>query len=200
MYFESDDARYTAVGEMSSGCPMRPSHGNLVRFGLPFVGLACVFATAISAAPAHAGSSAARCTIFVSPRGHATNTGSSTSPLRLIDGVTRARPGMKICLKKGVYKLSSPLYLSRSGVAGSPIVYRSEGGEAVLRSTASTPDDMIQVTAGTSYVSFRGLTFDGAGVGDDAVHCKQGSNHVVFAGNTVRDTASVGFSGSASVT
>src|SRR5947199_1487282 len=25
MYFESDDARYTAVGEMSSGCPMRPS-------------------------------------------------------------------------------------------------------------------------------------------------------------------------------
>src|SRR3989454_11520367 len=25
MYFESDDARYTAVGAISSGCPMRPS-------------------------------------------------------------------------------------------------------------------------------------------------------------------------------
>ena len=25
MYCESDDARYTAVGPMSSGCPMRPS-------------------------------------------------------------------------------------------------------------------------------------------------------------------------------
>ena len=75
-------------------------------------------------------------------------------------------------------------------------MYRSEGGDAVLRSTASTSDDMIQVTSGTSYVSFRGLTFDGSGVGNNAVHCKQGSNHIVFAGNTVRNTASAGFAGS----
>jgi Bacterial Ig domain len=137
------------------------------------------------------------CTLYVSPTGSSSNTGgSSTSPIRLDDAAGRAVPGDVVCLTAGTYSVPSPLYLSRSGVAGSPIVYRSEGGEAVLRSTASTPDDMIQVTAGTSYLSFRGLTFDGAGVGDDAVHCKQGSNHIVFAGNTVRDTASVGFSGS----
>ena len=39
MYFESDDARYTAVGAMSSGSPMRPSGAcastALLKVGLP---------------------------------------------------------------------------------------------------------------------------------------------------------------------
>src|SRR5579884_3793050 len=90
----------------------------------------------ISAPVAHTSSSHAPCTVFVSVGGDGSSNGSSAgSPTTFSNAVDSVVPGSVVCLLPGTYDVSSNVVLSRSGSASAPIIYRSDGGTALLRYT-----------------------------------------------------------------
>lgn len=95
---------------------------------------------------------------FISPSGSGTQC-SISSPCALDVGLSKPNPGDEVILLDGTY--NQPLVIRRGGTAAAPIVVRAmnKGGAVVL-----VPNDRLgRVWA--SYVTVRGITFDGAKTG-----------------------------------
>jgi hypothetical protein len=79
-----------------------------------------------------------------------------------------ASPGQTICLHGGTYSLSGSfagLNVTRGGVAGAPITLTSYPGERATLTAAGAYDELIFVADSANYVTFDGLSLDGAGTG-----------------------------------
>src|SRR2546427_5887972 len=108
------------------------------------------------------------CTLFASPTGTAGATGSSpTTPTSLAGARTKSVAGSIVCLLAGTYGLSSTFYVSKSGTAGQPIVYRADRGTALPPRTGSSPPARraypgVPGRRRTHHAEFPALTNDGA--------------------------------------
>ena len=138
------------------------------------------------------------CTLFASPTGTAGATGSSpTTPTSLAGARTKSVAGSIVCLLAGTYGLSSTFYVSKSGTAGQPIVYRAYGGTALLRWTGSSPPagsayPVVQVGSGTHDVEFHALTIDGSNRASTGMKCDIGVRRLVVRESTIKNTGSAG--------
>ena len=138
------------------------------------------------------------CTLYASPTGSGSAAGTSpTSPTSLAGARSKSVAGSVVCLLAGTYGLSSAFYLSKSGTASSPIVYRSYGGVALLQWTGGSPAAgssyaVVQLGSGAHHVEFHGLTIDGANRASTGVKCDTGAHHLVVQGSTIRNTGSAG--------
>ena len=112
------------------------------------------------------------------PNGVPSHTGrSADSPLSLADVMTRPQPGDVVCLESGTYLVPTPLYLSRSGTADAPIVYRPEGGKVtVKRATGGSANEVFRFGNGASYVELHDLTIDGSDIAQNGVLCDQATH------------------------
>jgi hypothetical protein len=133
------------------------------------------------------------CTWYASPTGKTANTGrTSSSPLPLWSVMSKPGPGDVVCFMAGTYSLPDSLYLTRSGTASAPIVYRNTGGAAIFQRTAGGSSlQVLRIGKGTRYVEVNGLTIDGGNVAQNGFVCHK-TNHVRVIGTTVRNTGSGG--------
>jgi hypothetical protein len=73
------------------------------------------------------------------------------------------------------------------------VVFRSEGGNALLTSNFSSPDEIIQVQSTAAYIEFRGLSFDGKGTNaNSAIHIKDHSHHIRVIDNVITNMGAGG--------
>ncbi len=143
-----------------------------------------------------AGSAAAApgaCTWYSSPTGSSANDGRTpTTPIPIWVVMSKPVPGDVVCFLPGTYPLADSLYLSKSGTAAAPIVYRSSGGTVIFQRTAGGSSvQMIRVGKGVKYVEVNGLTLDGSNIAQNGFVCSK-TNHVRVIGTTVRNTGSGG--------
>jgi hypothetical protein len=131
------------------------------------------------------------CSYYTSPSGSDANNGRTPStPVTLPGVLSKPVAGDVVCILPGTYTLSQPLYLTHTGAAGAPIVYKGFGGQAILRRDPSgSTSEVMQVTA--SYVTVSGLTFDGSYIAGNAVLCRS-AHHLQALGNVVLDMGSGG--------
>jgi hypothetical protein len=136
----------------------------------------------------------ANCTLYAAPNGSTSNSGTAPgSPLTLVSAASKVVPGSVVCLLPGTYTLTSPLYLSKGGTESAYVVFRSEGGNVLLTSNFSTPDEIIQVQTTAAYVEFRGLSFDGKGTNaTSAIHIKDHSHHIRIVDNVIANMGAGG--------
>jgi hypothetical protein len=162
--------------------------------------LAPALAPAADPAPpsAPAAAPAESCTLYASPTGSSTASGSSPTAATTVHAAAgRTVPGSVVCLLAGTYEVASEVYVSRSGEAGKPIVFRAEGGQALLRWTGSGPPAgqsyaVFKLASGAHHVEFAGLTIDGANRASQGVMCNRGAHHLVVRDSTIRNTGSAG--------
>jgi hypothetical protein len=133
------------------------------------------------------------CVWYAAPDGVPSHTGrSADSPLSLADAMTRPQAGDVVCLEPGTYLVSAPLYLSHSGTAQAPIVYRSDGGKAIVkRAAGGSSNEVFRVGDGTRYVELQGLTIDGSNVAQNGVLCDR-ATHLRVADSTIVNVGSGG--------
>jgi hypothetical protein len=135
----------------------------------------------------------AACTLYASPTGSSSASGSSPSSALTLDAANaKAQPGYTICLVAGTYSLSSPWYINRSGAPGNYVVYRNYDGVVTLRATQDI-DTLVALTSGTHHVEINGLTVDAANRTDSDINCNS-ADHVRVIGNTLTDGGGAGFS------
>jgi hypothetical protein len=146
------------------------------------------------------GSTAADCTLFASPSGNDSNSGSSPSSPKSFSGAAAAtRPGSVLCLLAGTYNLSSSFSPPSSGSPSAWIVYKNYGNGTVnFRWTGSADASPIFrlgnggfPSGGPSYLEFRGLNLDGQGNAGDAFFCN-GTHHLRFISNSMSNTGGAG--------
>jgi hypothetical protein len=144
---------------------------------------------------------AAACTIYVSPDGKDSNSGSSpSSPLTLITANLKTVPGSVVCLMDGTYLLTKPLYIAQSGTDIAWITYRAQNAQkAIIKWNTSNSDDMFQMTKGnpgTRYIEVSDLVFDGSYNGTNtalsAVHGHVGTHHLKVLNNHIKNTKGSG--------
>jgi hypothetical protein len=87
--------------------------------------------------------------------------------------------------------------VDRSGEAGTPIVFRAEGGPALLRWTGGSPPAtqsyaVFKLGSGAHHVEFAGLTIDGANRASQGVKCNRGAQHLTVRDSTIRNAGSAG--------
>ncbi len=131
---------------------------------------------------------ASDCTLYASPSGSATNSGTSPSnPLTLKAASSKAVPGSVVCLLAGTYNLTAPLYLSKGGTASAYIKYTSydSANQAVIRWSGSAQDDMFQINNNAAYLEFNSLKFIGNDVATRGIYCSRGSHHIRIIRNTI---------------
>jgi len=146
------------------------------------------------------GSLSSHCTLFASPSGNDSNSGTSPSAPKTFRGAANATsPGSVVCLLGGTYNFSSSFTPPSSGTPSSWIIYKNYGdGPVSIRYTG--PADASAIfrlgsgsfpSGGVSYIEFRGLNVDGNGNSGDAFWC-QGTHHLRFINNTMSNTGGSG--------
>lgn len=79
-------------------------------------------------------------TIYVSPTGSDSGTGSITAPLKSIQSaVNTATPGSTIYLRGGTYALSTNVQFTKSGTSSQPYTLSAYGSEKVIIDGESMP-------------------------------------------------------------
>lgn len=144
---------------------------------------------------------AAACTLFASPNGSDSNSGTSAnSPLTLTTANLKTVPGSVVCLMDGTYLLTKPLYIAQSGTDIAWITYRAQNPhKAIIKWNTSNSDDMFQLTKGspgTRYVEISDLVFDGSYNGVNTalsgVHGHVGTHHIKVLNNHIKNTKGSG--------
>ncbi|HKV60722.1 MAG TPA: immunoglobulin domain-containing protein, partial [Candidatus Acidoferrum sp.] len=145
------------------------------------------------------GSTASNCTLFASPSGNDSNSGSSSSAPKTFNGAAAAsQPGSVVCLLAGTYNMSSTFYPPTSGSPSSWIVYQSYGNGPVnlVWTAGATGQPMFKFgggsfPSGAAYLEFKGLNLDGQNNALDGFFC-QGGHHLSFIGNSINNTGGSG--------
>jgi len=146
------------------------------------------------------GSSASDCTLFASPSGNDSNSGTSASSPKTFQGAANAtQPGSVLCLLGGTYNFSSSFTPPSSGTPSSWITYKNYG-DGPVNIVYTGPADASPIfrlgsgsfpTGGVSYIEFRGLNLNGNSNSGDAFWC-QGTHHLRFINNSMSDTGTAG--------
>lgn len=139
------------------------------------------------------------CTLYASPSGSNSNSGTSASTPKTFAGAASAsQPGSVVCLLAGAYNLSSTFYPPVSGTPSAWIVYKNYGnGPANFVWTGGAiAQPMFKFGNGTfpsgaAYLEFRGLSLDGQNDALDGFFC-QGGHHLRFIGNSINNTGGSG--------
>jgi hypothetical protein len=141
------------------------------------------------------------CTLYVSPRGAATNSGAVPGdPITLQSAAARAKAGAVVCIMGGTYPLTSTFQPGHSGTPNAWIVFEGYGDGDVnivwSAGTGASDTNMFHFYSSTfpqgpSYLEFRGLKLDGRNIASNGFFC-QGSHHLIFSGNTVANTGAAG--------
>ncbi len=145
------------------------------------------------------GSTASNCTLFASPSGNDSNSGSSSSAPKTFNGAaSAAQPGSVVCLLAGTYNLSSTFYPPTSGSPSSWITYQNYGNGPVnfVWTAGAIGQPMFRFGNGTfpsgaAYLEFDGLNLDGQNNALDGFFC-DGGHHLRFIGNTINNTGGSG--------
>jgi hypothetical protein len=146
-------------------------------------------------------STASDCTLFASPSGNDSNSGSSPSAPKSFFGAANAtQPGSVLCLLGGSYNLSSSFTPPQSGSPSAWIVYKNYDSSPVnfVYTGPANAASIFRITNGGSfpsggpaYLEFRGLNLNGQGNSGDAFWCG-GTHHLRFISNTLHDTGGSG--------
>jgi Malectin domain/Bacterial Ig domain/Putative Ig domain len=146
------------------------------------------------------GSIASDCTLFASPSGSDSNSGSSPSAPKSFQGAANATlPGSVLCLLGGTYNLSSSFTPPSSGSPSAWIVYKNYDSNPVNFAYTGSADasPIFRLgsgsfpSGGVSYIEFRGLNLNGNGNSGDAFWC-QGTHHLRFISNSMSNTGGAG--------
>jgi len=130
---------------------------------------------------------AGACTLYVSPTGKSTNSGTSpSSPITLLMAPSRTQPGSVVCLLAGSYYISTSLYIYKSGTSSNWIVFTNyNGAVAVIVPTAGFGAmPLFRVNSGTRYIEINGLQFEGQNDAETAIACS-GCDHLRVIGNKI---------------
>ena len=141
------------------------------------------------------------CTLFASPSGNDSNSGTSASSPKTFQGAANATsPGSVVCLLGGTYSLSSTFSPPNSGTPSSWIVYKAYGDSPVNFIYTGAPNGqvMFRFNGGSfpsnpAYLEFRSLNLDGQSNALEGFFC-EGSHHLRFIGNSVSNTGGAGVS------
>jgi len=139
------------------------------------------------------------CTLYASPAGNNSNSGTSPRSPKTFSGAASATiPGSVVCLLGGSYNLSSTFYPPASGSPSSWIVYKNYGDGAVnfVWTGAANASSMFYLGGGSfpsgpAYLEFRGLNMNGNGNAADGFFCR-GAHHLRFIGNSISNTGGSG--------
>jgi hypothetical protein len=144
-------------------------------------------------------STSADCTLYASPSGSDSNSGSSPSAPKSFQGAANStQPGSVVCLLGGTYNLSSTFLPPNSGSPSSWIVYKNYDSTPVnfVWTGAADAEPMFKVgngsfPSGPAYLQFQGLNLNGSGTAADGFFCR-GGHHARFIGNSISDTGGSG--------
>jgi hypothetical protein len=144
-------------------------------------------------------STSTNCTLFASPSGSSSNSGSSPSSPKSFQGAANAtQPGSVVCLLGGTYNLSSSFSPSISGSPSSWIVYKNYDSTPVnfVWTGAANASAMFyfgggSFPSGPAYLEFQGLNLNGNGNAADGFFCR-GSHHLRFLSNSISNTGGSG--------
>jgi hypothetical protein len=144
-------------------------------------------------------STSADCTLYASPSGNDSNSGSSPSAPKSFQGAANStQPGSVVCLLGGTYNLSSTFVPPNSGSPSSWIVYKNYDSTPVnfVWTGAADASPMFKVgngsfPSGPAYLEFRGLHLNGSGNAADGFFCR-GGHHARFIANSISDTGGSG--------
>jgi hypothetical protein len=144
-------------------------------------------------------STATNCTLFASPSGSDSNSGTSSSAPKSFQGAANStQPGSVVCLLGGTYNLSSSFYPSISGTPSSWIVYKNYDSTPVnfVWTGAANASAMFYFGSGSfpsgpAYLEFQGLNLNGNGNAADGFFCR-GSHHLRFLSNSISNTGGSG--------
>lgn len=142
---------------------------------------------------------ASDCTLFGSPLGNDSNSGSGPTVPKTFTGAAAATaPGSVVCLHGGTYDLSSSFTPPNSGTPSSWIVYKKYGDGDVnfVWTGIADASPMFRLGSGSfpsgpAYLEFRGLNLNGSGNAGDAFYC-EGAHHLRFIGNSMSNTGGSG--------
>jgi hypothetical protein len=145
------------------------------------------------------GSTASGCTLYASPSGSDSNSGTSSSAPKSFQGAANStQPGSVVCLLGGTYNLSSSFYPSISGTPSSWIVYKNYDSTPVnfVWTGAANASAMFYFGSGSfpsgpAYLEFQGLNLNGNGNAADGFFCR-GSHHLRFLSNSISNTGGSG--------
>src|SRR5438445_3822917 len=147
------------------------------------------------------GSLASDCTLYASPSGSSSNSGTSPSSPKSFSGAASATgPGSVVCLLGGTYSFSSTFSPPASGTPSSWIVYKAYGDSPVYINYTGAPDRqvMFRFNGGSfpsnpAYLEFRTPNLNAQRNALDGFFCS-GSHHLRFIGNSVSNTGGSGVS------
>ncbi len=145
---------------------------------------------------------ASDCTLFASPSGNNSNSGTSPSAPKTLDGATSATvPGSVVCLMGGTYFRNTQV-IPHSGTPSAWITYQAYGdspANLVWTGTSRTGAPNFFVMEGSgfwngpAYVRFLNMNFDGgsAQYAAQAFFCLY-AHHLTFIGNNIKNTGGSG--------
>src|SRR5881398_2309522 len=144
-------------------------------------------------------STASDCTLFASPSGSSSNSGTSpSSPKSFSSAAAASGPGSVVCLLGGTYTLSSSFSPPTSGSPSSWITYKNYDSTPVnfVWSGGSNASAMFYIGGGSfpsgpAYLEFRGLNLNGNANAADGFFCR-GSHHLRFISNSISNTGGSG--------
>ncbi len=154
---------------------------SLVRIMLCAIGVMLMTSSALGA-----------CTLYASPSGISTNSGTSpTSPIPLSTAVRRTQSGSVVCLLAGTYQVNTPFEIYKSGTSSSWIVYTNYNGAVAVIVPNSGTSSLMRLGSGVRYVEINGLQFEGYNTANGAIAC-QGCDHLRVIGNKISHMGSAG--------
>jgi hypothetical protein len=144
-------------------------------------------------------STAGDCTLYASPSGSSSNSGTSaSSPKSFAAAAAATQPGSVVCLLGGTYSLSSSFSPPNSGSPSSWIVYKNYDSTPVnfVWNGGANASAMFYMGGGSfpsgpAYLEFRGLNMNGNANAADGFFCR-GAHHLRFVGNSISDTGGSG--------
>jgi hypothetical protein len=139
------------------------------------------------------------CTLYASASGSDSNSGTSpTSPKTLQGAANAAMPGAVVCLKGGTYNRTSSFTPPRSGTASAWIKYKAYADAPVnFVWTGSSSYNFINLESGSSfpngkkYLEFSGFNLDGKNMVRAGFFCRYG-HHLRFTGNYIKNMGMLG--------
>ena len=144
-------------------------------------------------------STSSNCTLYASPSGSSSNSGTSaSSPKTFSSAAAATQPGSVVCLLGGTYNLSSSFSPSISGTPSSWIVYKNYDSTPVnfVWTGAANASAMFyfgggSFPSGPAYLEFQGLNLNGNANAADGFFCR-GSHHLRFLSNSISNTGGSG--------
>jgi len=144
-------------------------------------------------------SASTNCTLFASPSGNDSNSGTSSSAPKSFRGAANStQPGSVVCLLGGTYNLSSSFSPSISGTPSSWIIYKNYdstpvnfGWTGAANASAMFYFGGGSFPSGPAYLEFQGLNLNGNGNAADGFFCR-GSHHLRFLSNSISNTGGSG--------